>query len=162
MVSAMLHWAAKSIKSSTHLAPGSHRASEHQNFSRRSPARYSIQVLLHYRKVTFYDTKFSTNIGGERGTRAGLNPGLNPSRIRDVAIAFPQPDHRKSKIGLLHGIKGKARSAIYFMTKSEFWFSTIPPTRQITCWRVTRHFEILAYIAQTSFMSRPVLLTMTA
>ena len=33
---------------------------------------------------------------------------------------------------------------------------------QITCWRVTRHFSIFRYIDQTSFMSQPVLLTMTA
>ena len=42
----------------------------------------------------------------------------------DVAAASSQPDRRKSKFGLRHGIK---LIELYAMTKSEFGFSTIPP-----------------------------------
>ena len=47
-------------------------------------------------------------------------------RIRDVVVNFPQPDYRKSKFGLCHAIK---QIELYCMTKSEFWFSMIPPSR---------------------------------
>jgi hypothetical protein len=43
----------------------------------------------------------------------------------DVATPIARRDHRKSKIGLRHRIK---LIELYTVTKSEFWFSMIPPS----------------------------------
>ena len=47
------------------------------------------------------------------------------NKTPDVAPSIARLDHRKSKFGLRHVVK---LTELYYMTKSEFWFSMIPPS----------------------------------
>jgi hypothetical protein len=68
--------------------------------------------------------KKNSCIARARCGRAGLT--VNPPRIQmgDVAAARTHSCDRNSKFGLRHAIK---LNYLYCMTKSEFWFSMIPP-----------------------------------
>jgi hypothetical protein len=63
-------------------------------------------------------------IARPRRGRAGLTVYPPMIQIRDVAPASYQWCDRKSKFGLRHAIK---LNMLYCITKSEFWFSMIPP-----------------------------------
>ena len=73
----------------------------------------------------FFPMRILNQIGSHR---LNLAPRLTvyPPRIQiaDVAISSSQSCDRKSKFGLRHAIN---LNQLYCMTKSEFWFSMIPP-----------------------------------
>ena len=69
-------------------------------------------------------SKKNSCIARARRGHAGLTVYPPMIQIADVVIDSSQSCDRKSKFGLRHGIK---LTELYAMTKSEFWFSMIPP-----------------------------------
>ena len=100
----------------------------------------------HARAWDFVNVRKKIHASHARRARGSLTVHPPWIQIRDVSAARSRSCDRKSKFGLRHAIK---LNQLYCMTKSEFWFSMIPPS---TSGGNIRSFVLLLKLDSTKFI----------